>query len=130
MDKQKQNIIWQEKVQIFAGKKVVGYVLDGTFYKSLKSSKHFLRKPPAIAFDVQSLRDARAAGASKAQIIDQDTGTIYRASIDRIMKDGWTFNRGFGNQIALPMEGWTRTKKGGGLLTWQESLFGEAVQGG
>ena len=124
---QKQDNTKSSKVQIFAGKKVVGYVNDGIFYKNVKSSIHFLRKPPAIAFDVQSLRDARAAGASKAQIIDQDTGTIYRASIDRIMKEGWTFNRGFGIQIALPLEGWTRTRKGGGLLTWQESLFGEAV---
>jgi hypothetical protein len=95
--------------------RVVGKVEGDTFYKSIKGSKHFLRVPPAIAFDILSIDEAEEAGAVKVQVVDQETGTIYKSTIQNIREHGEEFNRGFGNQIFLVLEGWVKTKRGGGL---------------
>jgi hypothetical protein len=95
--------------------RVVGKVEGDTFYKSVKGSKHFLRVPPAIAFDVISLDDAEEAGAEKVVVTDQETGTVYKSTIQHIREHGEKFNRGFGDQIFLVLEGWVKSKRGGGL---------------
>jgi hypothetical protein len=105
---------------IFAGSKVIGKVNGDTFYKSIRKN-HFLRCPPAIAFDIDSLTQAEQAGAIKVQVTDKEDGTIYRATIQHIRDKGREFNRGFGDQIFLTMEGWTKIKRGGGE---QLSMFG------
>jgi hypothetical protein len=105
---------------IFAGSKVIGKVVDGIFYKNINRA-HYLRQPPAIAFDIDSLNQAEKAGASWVQVIDRDRGIVYRASLEHIMTKGFQFNRGWGEQIALPLSGWITSKHGGGL---QLSLFG------
>lgn len=97
---------------IYAGSRVVGQVIGNTFYKSVSSSKHFLRTPPAIAFDVATLAQAEEAGARKVCVTDKDTGNQYRASLEHIRLNGFTFNRGFGEQVGLVMDGWIKTRKG------------------
>ena len=92
------------KIQI--GKKIVGVIKDGNFIKRVHSSKHFLRKPPAIAFDIDTLTQAQDLGAIKVKIIDLDTNTIYIASIELIFEKGFVFNRGYGIQIGLTLNYW------------------------
>jgi hypothetical protein len=104
-----------KEIPICVGKRIVGRVEGDTFYKSIKGSKHFLRVPPAIAFDVSSLDDAEEAGAVKVQVVDQETGIVYKSTIQHIREYGEEFNRGFGNQIFLVLEGWVKSKRGGGL---------------
>lgn len=106
---------------IRAGKRIVGEVVGDTFYKTI-APNHYLKKPPAIAFDVSSLNDAEQAGAVWAEVQDRSTGVIYRATVDRIRYKGFEFNRGWGNQIALTLNGWIKHKPGGGL---QFSLMGD-----
>ena len=108
--------------QIYSGSKVIGRVKGDTFQKSIKGSKHMLHKPPAIAFDVSTLDQAERAGAVKVQVIDQETGITYRANLEHIKEKGFTFNRGFGEQIALTMEGWSQTRRGR-LPVSQPALF-------
>ena len=86
--------------------KIVGAVVGDTFRKRVQSSKHFLRKPPAIAFDVSTLLDAQRAGATWVKVTDADTGRVYRASIHAVLQDGFAVNRGFGAQVALPLSKW------------------------
>ena len=93
-------------IAIKASKKVVGTVAGHVFFKSIYGSRHFLRRPPAIAFDVQSLADATRAGAVVVVVTDMETGTTYTSSIPYVYKAGFSINRGFGNQIALPMSKW------------------------
>jgi hypothetical protein len=84
-----------------------------------------LRKPPAIAFSVESLNQAEAAGAVRVEVKDRDTGAIYRASIKHIREKGFPVNRaGFEPQIALSLEGWV--KQSNGELV-QQSLFEETA---
>lgn len=90
---------------IFVGARVVGYVCGDVFKKTITGSKHILRTPPGIAFDVSSLDDAERMGARLAEATDRETGRVYRAKIDFIRSNGFSVSRGFGNQIALPL-GW------------------------
>ncbi len=99
---------------IYAAGRVIGKVKGDTFYKTIRSS-HYLRRPPAIAFDIQSLDDAEQAGAVKVQVRDRENGTVYKSAIKHIREKGKPFNRGFGDQIYLVLEGWVKSKPGGGL---------------
>lgn len=91
---------------IYAGGRIVGRVVAGTFSKTIHGSKHFLRQPPAIGFDVRSLGDAQRAGAVRVDVFDRESKVHYVTDIDRIFSKGFRFNRGFGDQIALPLDRW------------------------
>lgn len=97
-----------KRIPIRANSKIIGYVERETFYKNLVASKHFLRVPRAIAFDVSSLNDAERAGARFVEIRDAETSRVYRASIATIRAKGFRVARGFGEQIALAIELWNR----------------------
>jgi hypothetical protein len=85
---------------------VVGHVKDGVFVKTVVGSKHFLKEPPAIAIDVQSLNDAKALGATDIHIYDKETRTHYFTSMLILEKDGRTLDRGYGVQLYLPFGLW------------------------
>ena len=87
-------------------KRVVGVVIGKNFIKKARGSKHFLRIPPAIAFSLQSLRDAYNAGARYAVVIDKETQIEYFSTIANIYANGFDVNRGHGAQIALPIPSW------------------------
>jgi len=106
---------------IFVGTRVVGAVKGDTFFKSMRKN-HFLQKPPAIAFDIDSLNQAEQAGAIYIEVINRDSGTIYRTTIEHIYEHGKRFNRGHGDQVFLVLDGWIKRKKNGGS---QLPLFGE-----
>jgi len=96
----------QSQTPIFVRGRVVGRVVDGVFYKRLRGSVHFLRRPPAIAFDISSLYDALDAEAVTVHVTDEETGRVYVARIADILRDGKRFNRGYGKQIFLPLSRW------------------------
>jgi len=98
--------VQQDFTPIFVGSKVVGKVCWDTFKKIIIGSKHLLRKPLAIAFDIASLHDAERAGARWVEVKDKETGIVYKVTIERIWEYDFKLNRGYGNQIALPLEYW------------------------
>ncbi len=89
---------------IFCNGHIVGKVTARTFCKTISGSKHLLRKPAAVAFDRSTLADARKAGALAVAVTDRETGKVYRASIDDIEAHGFGVYRGFGSQVALPVD--------------------------
>lgn len=98
----------------------IGIVRGDTFYKSIHGTRHFLRFPPAIAIDALAIEEAKAAGAARIEVLDQDTGTTYRASVEHFEQAGTLFDRGYGSQIYLPFNGWMQSRRGGGLqLSWK-----------
>ena len=108
------------KTPIFVGSKVIGHVSGDTFYKTISGSRHILRKPRAIAFDISTLHDAEAAGARKVHITDADTGKTYETALSTVWAKGWEFNRGFGKQWGVPIGEWNRDNHGRqlSLLGW------------
>jgi hypothetical protein len=93
-------------VKITLGDKTIGIVANNAFIKNLHSSRHFLRKPEAICFDIESIEKVVKLGAKLIKILDLDTGRIYEASIALLKEKGIHINRGFGDQIALPLRYW------------------------
>jgi hypothetical protein len=93
-------------IPIRAGGHVVGKVKQDKFIKTVDGSRHFLRVPPAICFDMKSLLDAERAGAVTVEVIDRETGRVYRATIQLVWDIGFKVSRGFGDQIALPFNLW------------------------
>lgn len=92
---------------IYAGGRVVGHVNGEIFSKIISGSKHFLRQPPAILFDVSSLKDAELLGATLASVTDRETGNVYTALISLIWqkpiyKDYTT------PQVGLALREWTK----------------------
>lgn len=107
---------------IYAGSKIAGKVRGNTFYKTI-TARHYLQKPPAICFDVTVLDQAEQVGAVNVTVTDSDNGTQYKATISHIREAGFYFNRGFGDQVGLPLAGWIRTRRG---QLDQLALFGGA----
>lgn len=103
--------------------KIIGEVKGLVFQKRLRASRHFLRVPPAIAFDVQSLHDAERAGARVVCVIDDESGWGYAAAIEKIWRRGRRFNRGYGEQIFLPLHEWRTDDK-----VVLDELLAEAVE--
>lgn len=113
-----------QRTQIYSTTgRTIGYVKGNAFYKTVAASRHFLRTPPAIAFDTCSLEAAQRAGASKVIVTDRETGICYRAQISYILEAGFSVNRGFGEQWALPLAGFIRSRPGD-LVGEQLNLWG------
>ena len=94
---------------IYTGTKVIGHVEQGVFIKHVTGSKHFLRKPPGIAINIDAIEAAKRAHANVIQIVDAEGKRHYWVSMTDFYRHGARFNRGFGNQIVLPFERWHST---------------------
>lgn len=109
----KRNITRKHKIVgtvIKVNGRTVGQVIDGVFVKDVSSHKHFLHKPEAIAYTIDTLHAAQRAGAEYCDVLDTDTGIHYRASIAKIWDMGKPFNYGWGDQIYLTLQNWTQSR--------------------
>ena len=79
---------------------VIGCVVGNEYRKAIHDN-HFLKKPQAIASDVQSLLDAQAAGAIWFVAYHVEGKKEYRAPIARFFGRGIKVNRGHNPQLAL-----------------------------
>lgn len=84
----------------------VGEVKGGTFYKRVSRSKHFLKKPLAIANSDDALAQVRAAGASTFHVTDTDSGYVYTVSAEDFYRLAVPTDRNFGPQHFLPLSYW------------------------
>lgn len=91
--------------------KVVGVVQDGIFKKKVNGSKHFLRTPPAIAFDIDTINSAKQGGAKHIEIFDKDSNNFYLTRMAKLEEKGFEFSRGFGKQVAMVMSDWYQLPK-------------------
>jgi hypothetical protein len=87
---------------------VVGYVKGDTFFKTVTGSKHFLKDPPAIAFGADSIRDAKAMGATEIHIYDKQARRHYFTTMLVLEKDGGHLDRGYGEQVYLQLGLWNQ----------------------
>lgn len=101
----------------------IGEVNGDTFQKHIRGSKHFLREPRAIAFDVSVLRDAEHVGAVIVLVIDDETGCEYRANMRRLWRKGFAVRRGYGDQWAMRLTEFNRTDDDLDARPAQPALF-------
>jgi hypothetical protein len=88
--------------------RVCGRVVGAVFLKTVSAARHMLVKPPAWAIDAGALREAQEAGATEVVIHDLDTAAAYQAPIETVLRHGFALNRGYGQQIALPLALWRK----------------------
>jgi hypothetical protein len=101
------------KGQFLHGKKIG--VIDGeSFVKEIRGSKHIMRKPHAIFFDIQSLRDVERLGCKRVRVTDKETGDIYAAELSLIWQHAIYKNYGYGEQVGLAVNLFTITRKDSG----------------
>ncbi len=77
-----------------------------------------------LAWEVPTLQDlatARAAGALGVRVEDTESGRVYLADWAALDAHGYTFDRGYGRQIALPLRYWQLEGAPAPLV--QETLF-------
>lgn len=117
----------RQRVPIRVGGRTVGEVRGDIFVKRVQASRHFLRTPPAICFDVSTLKDAERAGAQTVEVTDADTGRVYRASMGTMWAKGRSLNRGYGEQWRLDLRYWNTGGQGGEPPIQQLPLLGGQV---
>ena len=89
--------------------KIGGYLYGNVLRKTCYASKHFLFSPSAICFDVGVLMRARDLGATVAEVVDKESGRVYRAALSRFWRKGFSVDRsGYGSQLGLTLDQWNR----------------------
>tara|TARA_R100001244_G_C5140014_1_gene127664 strand:+ start:129 stop:461 length:333 start_codon:yes stop_codon:yes gene_type:complete len=86
---------------------VVANLVGTTVVKIAKEKIHMLQKPPSWSFDRNIIDDAYANGATDIRIETTDTNKVYKSSIKNFIDKAIALDRGFGRQVALPIEDWT-----------------------
>ena len=88
--------------------KVVGKIEAGWIEKvNIDPAKHKLRSPEGYATDavhISKLINGTDAKGIRLKLID---GTVLEANIEDIDKHAAHINRGYGDQLVLPMRWWT-----------------------
>lgn len=78
-----------------------------TFVRKVDSARHMLRLPePSWAVDEKKLHEARAAGAERVEVHDEQ-GRVWWTEIRYLLERGERFDRGWGAQIRLPLPLWS-----------------------
>ncbi len=91
--------------------KIVARADGDKMQKVIQGSKHFLRTPPAIAFDVFCITQAKRMNLKEIQVVDSETRTLYSVDMPTFLEKSLQLNSGFGEQMALTMEHWKVEKK-------------------
>jgi len=81
--------------------RTIGEVIASVFIKHVQGSKHFMRTPPGIAFDTETLEMAKTMGAQYVVVVDGETQKQYCARITTIEQKGLRIDHGYGPQICL-----------------------------
>jgi len=102
-----------EKQPVFrADGKAVGYISGDTLYKAAIAGSHMMRKPPGWAWDTCIIDQAVRQGVTLVKIYDGETRITYLARIQEFYDYGIYLNRGYGEQICLPLKYWQIIRPG------------------
>jgi len=92
--------------------KPIGKILEkeGVIYliKSCRS-RHFLRQPPAIAYDDSIILLAESYNVKFLIVTNSESKAKYRISLADFKEKSFKINRGFGPQLACTLENWDST---------------------
>ena len=113
-----------KSIPVKVGNKTYGILFGDTFRKTIKGSRHLLHKPAAICLDSDALDRAVAAGATRVEVVDTETGTTYSQTIAQVKRAGFVIDRGWGIQLALVLSAWQVQRPGEAK---QLALFGGGI---
>lgn len=90
---------------IWVNGKPVARIENRSYIKTVSGSRHFLRVPPAIAFDADTW-DAYRHLFDSVQVTDRDTLAIRSLTADQFDSKRFEIDRGFGRQYAVVLDAW------------------------
>lgn len=95
------------QIPLFAynGRKVAS-LWGKTLVKIVKGTKHMLHHPIGWACDSMVVTTAKNMGAQWFHILDKETKDIYECRLEDFFEKGLNINRGYGDQIVLPIQFW------------------------
>lgn len=104
--------------------------LSGRLYslKLVDATRHFLAKPPAIAYDTCALQEAGRLRVQYHRVKDERTGYEWCAEHYKFERFGRTFNRGYGEQVMLELKHWHQAPEPPPVTVAMNPLY--AVEGG
>jgi len=82
---------------------------DGEYNRKVKST-HLLHTPPAICLQQPIVEELAQRGCRIVEI-SVDDGSRYAVDFATLLRKGKSLERGFGPQVMLPLNCWTRTDK-------------------
>jgi hypothetical protein len=91
----------------------VGKLSGDTAYKDVSASSAFLKYPyPAIAHTIAALEYMREMGIVYIDVLDKDSGTHYRTTVQKYFDEGEYFWGGakWGDQLKLALPNFTQTR--------------------
>jgi hypothetical protein len=94
-----------EPLYAFNGRKIAALWCN-VLVKIVKGTKHMLRHPMGWACDSMVVIAAKNMGAEWFHILDKETRNIYECSMEDFLEKGIEINRGYGEQIVLPIQHW------------------------
>ena len=102
----------QQLKEIFSENgQIIGWIDGNAFCKKVKASKHMLRIPRGWAWDVFVLERARNEGLDKTIIYEKERHTVHCLIMRAFWQHGVYLNRGYGEQICLPLKFWQVSNK-------------------
>lgn len=82
--------------------RVIGFVAAGVFRRTLRA-EHYLRRPRAIAVDVDVLTQLDRLGVDVLEFTNAETGEVHATSLTRFLERSFPIDRGAGRQRAMPL---------------------------
>ena len=86
--------------------RVIGYIRGKCFFRYAWSSRHMLKVPRGWAQDESIIKILELAGVQIIEIVDSDSGLVFIAPLSEFREHGVIIDRGFGRQLALPLQYW------------------------
>ena len=87
--------------------KPVGHTQGSKLVKNIRGSKHMLRKPQYSIAINRDVLEGLSPDIAYIHIHDKEDNQDYFATVNWFLSNGFTVNRGFGSQVALPLYQWT-----------------------
>jgi len=76
--------------------------------KRVDAGRHLLHFPEeSWAVDANGLRRAQELGVERVEVSDARTGNTWHTPLDYLLARGRHFDRGWGEQVALPLTHWS-----------------------
>lgn len=85
---------------------VVGQFEEGVYRKTVKGSIHMMQSPMGWASDKDICEDLAKLGCKEIRIFDKEKGKTFVASFEEFMAKAIPIDRGYGEQLALPLRYW------------------------
>ena len=86
--------------------KVVGSLVAGIFQKKVISTRHRLHFMNAYAIDTEIVLQLKDENCRAIEVLEKDTGNIYRIDFDHFLAKAKQVSFGYGEQLAVNLKEW------------------------